>query len=59
MDEKTADIKYRRENIRLLRRFLGLTQKDFIKHYLLDEDGKAVMSVPTLSNLESKGGERH
>lgn len=58
MDGKTADIKYQRENIRFLRRFLGLTQKDFIKTYLCDEDGKALMSVPTLSNLESKGGER-
>ena len=58
MDEKTADKKYQKENIRLIRRFLGLTQKDFIKTYLCDEDGKALMSVPTLSNLESKGGER-
>ena len=58
MDDRTADKKYQRENIRLVRRFLGLTQKDFIKAYLCDENGKALMSVPTLSNLESKGGER-
>ena len=58
MDDKTADKKYQRENIRLVRRFLGLTQKDFIKTYLCDENGKAFMSVPTFSNLESKGGER-
>lgn len=49
---------YKKENMRLLRRHLGLTQKEFIDLFLLDENGKPSMSVATYSNLESKGGER-
>lgn len=49
---------YKRENMRLLRRHLGMTQKEFIDHFLSDENGKPTMSIATYSNLESKGGER-
>lgn len=49
---------YKKDNIRLLRRYLGLTQKEFISQFLCDEDGKEAMSIATLSNLESKGGSR-
>ena len=50
--------KYKKDNLRLLRRMLGLTQKEFITRFLTDEDGKPFMSIATLSNLESKGGAR-
>lgn len=49
---------YKKENMRLLRRHLGLTQKEFIEKFLTDENGRPSMSVATYSNLESKGGER-
>ncbi len=49
---------YKKDNIRLLRRYLGLTQKEFISQFLSSEDGKESMSIATLSNLESKGGAR-
>ena len=42
---------YKRENLRLLRRALRLTQKEFIDRFLSDEEG-------TLSNLEAKDGPR-
>lgn len=58
MDVTGTDIVWKRENLQLLRRYLGLTQKAFIEKYLIGEDGKPSMSVATLSNLESKGGER-
>ena len=48
----------RSENVRRLRRHLKLTQKEFIDKYLQDDNGKATMSVATLSNLETKGGGR-
>lgn len=48
----------KKENLRLLRRRLGLTQKDFIGRFLSDEEGVPSMSVATLSNLESRGGPR-
>ena len=41
----------KKENLRLLRRRLGLTQKDFIGRFLSDEEGVPSMSVATLSNL--------
>jgi len=37
---------------------LGLTQKEFINQFLSDENGKAAISIATLSNLEAKGGSR-
>lgn len=49
---------YKRGNIRQLRRTLKMTQKEFIDYFLARSDGKPAMSVATLSNLESKGGER-
>lgn len=58
MGEEERNPAYKKENIRLLRRHLGLTQKEFIDRFLSDENGKPTMSVATYSNLESKGGER-
>lgn len=48
----------KKDNLRLLRRHLGLSQKEFIERFLSDENGKPTMSVATYSNLESKGGAR-
>lgn len=49
---------YKKDNMRLLRRHLGLTQKEFIDRFFTDENGKPSMSIATYSNLESKGGAR-
>ncbi|MDO4383714.1 MAG: FadR/GntR family transcriptional regulator [Eubacteriales bacterium] len=49
---------YKKDNIRQIRRALKMTQKEFLEFFLMKEDGKPAMSVATLSNLESKGGER-
>ena len=49
---------YKRENLRFLRRHLGLTQKGFIEQFLSDDDGKPAMSVASYSNLEAKGSAR-
>lgn len=43
-------------NIKNLRIFLNMTQKEFISSFLSDEDGKGRISISTLSNLENKGG---
>ena len=48
----------KKDNIRQLRRYLGLTQAEFISQYLSDADGNPSMSVATLSNLEARGGKR-
>lgn len=48
----------KKDNLRLLRRTLKLTQMEFIKRFLTASDGTPTMSVATLSNLESKGGAR-
>ena len=56
MEERSAT--YKSENLRLLRRTLKMTQKDFIARFLSAEDGSPTMSIATLSNLESKGGIR-
>lgn len=45
-----------RENLLCLRRSLKLSQGDFINQYLSDPEGKAMISVPKLSNLERQGG---
>lgn len=58
MGEEILSPIYKKDNIRLLRRYLRLTQKEFISQFLTDEDGKASMSIATLSNLEAKGGGR-
>lgn len=47
---------YKKENIRNLRRFLKLSQREFLEIFFKDDDGKLKISVATLSNLESKGG---
>lgn len=49
---------FKRNNIRTLRRALKMTQKEFIDYFLCKRDDKPLMSIATLSNLESKGGER-
>lgn len=49
---------YKKDNLRLLRHHLGLTQRELIDRYLTDGEGKASMSLATYSNLESKGGAR-
>lgn len=49
---------FKKDNIRQLRRSLKMTQKEFIEYFLLKEDKKPAMSIATLSNLESKGGDR-
>ena len=58
MGEENLSPVYKKDNIRLLRRYLRMTQKEFITHFLIDEKGKASMSIATLSNLEAKGGGR-
>lgn len=58
MGEEERNPAYKKDNMRFLRRHLGLTQKEFIDRFLTDETGKAVMSIATYSNLESKGGAR-
>ena len=47
---------YKKENLRIFRRHLGLTQKEFISHFLSDDEKP--MSIATFSNLEAKGGTR-
>lgn len=49
---------YKKDNIRQVRRSLKMTQKEFLEYFLMKENGKTAMSVATLSNLESKGGDR-
>ena len=49
---------YKKDNIRRVRRTLKMTQKEFLEYFLMKENGKTAMSVATLSNLESKGGDR-
>ena len=49
---------YKKDNIRQVLRTLKMTQKEFLEYFLMKENGKTAMSVATLSNLESKGGDR-
>ena len=49
---------YKKDNIRQVRRTLKMTQKEFLEYFPMKENGKTAMSVATLSNLESKGGDR-
>lgn len=49
---------YKKDNLRMLRRTFRYTQKEFITRFLSDDDGNPMMSVATLSNLESKDGPR-
>lgn len=48
----------KRNNLMTLRRYLQLTQREFIQQYFIDKDGKNEISLSTLSNLETKGGAR-
>ena len=48
----------KKENLRLLRNALRLTQKEFIERFLPLADGKPMMSIATFSNLESRDGVR-
>lgn len=49
---------YKKENLRQLRRYLGLTQKEFISRFLPDSQGAPSMSAATYSNVETRGGKR-
>lgn len=44
------------ENLLHLRRRLMLSQSEFIVKYLSDEQGKPLLSISKLSNIETKGG---
>ncbi len=48
----------KKENLRLLRNALRLTQKEFIERFLSSADKKPSMSIATYSNLESRDGVR-
>lgn len=58
MGEEERNPVYKKDNLRILRHHLGLTQRELIERYLSDENGKASISIATYSNLESKGGAR-
>lgn len=58
MEDVKWNAAHKKNNIRLLRRHLSLTQKEFIEQFLTRKDGKPSMCVATFSNLESKGGSR-
>ena len=58
MVSSTLNPQNRKDNVKMLRRHLRLTQKEFIDQFLCDENGKALLSIATLSNLESSGGAR-
>ena len=58
MDNNKLNPQNRKDNVKMLRRHLRLTQKEFIDQFLCDENGKALLSIATLSNLESSGGAR-
>lgn len=56
MDNTKLNPMNRRDNIKMLRRYMRLTQKEFIEMFIVDEGGKPNMSITAFSNLESKGG---
>lgn len=58
MIHETLEQGYQRDNLLFLRRYLRMTQKEFIKKYLSDMNGEALISLSTLSNLETKGGSK-
>lgn len=58
MDSNKLNPQNRKDNVKMLRRHLRLTQREFIDQFLCDENGKALLSIATLSNLESSGGAR-
>ena len=56
MDNANLNPLNRKDNIKMLRRYMRLTQKEFIEMFIVDESGKPSMSIAAFSNLESKGG---
>lgn len=58
MDNTKLNPLNRRDNMKMLRRYMRLTQKEFIDLFIVDETGKPSMSITAFSNLESKGGAR-
>ncbi len=58
MESTNLNSSHKKNNLRYLRRYLGLTQKEFIERFLSEPDGTAKMSIATYSNLESRGGVR-
>lgn len=58
MIDKTRKSAYKKDNLKFLRTHLRMTQTEFIRHFLTDENGKAAMSVASLSGLESRGGKK-
>ncbi len=47
---------YKNQNLRQMRRYLKLTQKEFLDRFFQDDDGNRRISVATLSNMEARGG---
>ena len=58
MEKSKRSPTYKKDNLRYLRRYMGLTQKEFIMNFLSEESGLPCMSIATYSNLESRGGVR-
>ena len=58
MESTNLNSSHKKANLRYLRRYLGLTQKEFIERFLSEQDGTPKMSIATYSNLESRGGVR-
>lgn len=58
MDNSKLNPLNKKDNMKLLRQYLRLTQKEFLERFMADETGKPSMSIAALSNLESKGGAR-
>ena len=58
MEKGKRNPTYKKDNLRYLRRYMGLTQKEFIARFLSEENGMPCMSIATYSNLESRGGVR-
>ena len=58
MDNTKLNPLNKKDNMKLLRQYLRLTQKEFLERFMSDETGKPSMSIAALSNLESKGGAR-
>ncbi len=56
MDNTKLNPLNRKDNMKMLRRYMRLTQKEFIDLFVVDENGKPSMSITAFSNLESKGG---
>ncbi|MFM1538399.1 FadR/GntR family transcriptional regulator [Helcococcus bovis] len=55
-DQLKNNLINKKNNLKNLRLFLNMTQKEFIKDFLSNDDGYPEISVSTLSNIENKGG---